>query len=308
MIYCRARFAKGSGLGTRLFPWARCVLFSQLHDVPMLSADWVQPRLGPLLHGGVDLHAYHRQILLMGLFQNQPQDIAGVQKWRLLRGAGTVSEPPDLAVFSINASERGETSNVIVEFDGAKNMFQDICTWRELLKEKLRSITRQRWLSMVDAVGTIPIGINVRLGNDFRQAVTERDYYTKGAIRTPVAWFVDSLQLIRRVVGFPAQAVVVSDGSEDALCDLLALENVTFLRPGCAISDLLILCNTKVLIGSGGSSFSAWASFLGQMPTISHPGQSLEWFKLGSAEHLVQAFDPGNPSDDFLAKAREVLA
>jgi hypothetical protein len=48
-----------------------------------------------------------------------------------------------------------------------------------------------------------------------------------------------------------------------------------------------------VLIGSGGSSFSAWASFLSRAATISHTGQSLQWFKLdGSGDQSVTELDP----------------
>lgn len=308
MIYCRVKFPKGAGLGTRLFPWARCILFSHRHEIPMLSPEWVQPRIGPLLRGGIDLRAYHRQILLLGLFQRRQREIGGFRKWQVQRSGRIESEPEALASFSAKNFGQGEGTSLILEFEGARNMFLDVSGWHGLLRQELQAATRQRWLSLAAAIGTVPIGINVRLGNDFRKASTESDYYIQGAIRTPIPWFVESLQQIRQAVGFPARAVVVSDGTEEALRELLAMENVTFLRPGCAISDLLILSNTKILIGSGGSSFSAWASFLGQMPTISHPGQSLEWFKLGSAVHLVRAFDPGNPSDDFLAKAREVLA
>ena len=308
MIYCRVKFPKGAGLGTRLFPWARCVLFSHWHEIPMLSPEWVQPRIGPLLRGGLDLRAYHRQILLLGLFQRRQQEIYGFRKWQVQRSGRIESEPETLATFSSEDYRQDEGTSLILEFEGAKNMFKDVSGWHELLRQKLQATTRQRWLSLVAAIGTVPIGINVRLGNDFRKASTESDYFTQGAIRTPIPWFVDSLQQIRQAVGFPAQAVVVSDGTEEALRELLAMENVIFLRPGCAISDLLILSNTKILLASGGSSFSAWASFLGQMPTISHPGQSLKWFGLGSPEHIVQAYDPGTPSSNFLAKVQGILA
>jgi hypothetical protein len=42
-----------------------------------------------------------------------------------------------------------------------------------------------------------------------------------------------------------------------------------------AITDLLALSQAKVLVGSG-SGFSMWAAFLGQMPSVWHPGQRLD--------------------------------
>ena len=86
---------------------------------------------------------------------------------------------------------------------------------------------------------------------------------------------VVSLDWVGETVGYPAQALVESDGTKEELEPLLKLGNVEFVRPGCAISDLLILARSQVLMASGSSAFSAWASLLGQMPTSSHPGQSL---------------------------------
>jgi hypothetical protein len=163
-------------------------------------------------------------------------------------------------------------------------------------------------LRFVDKIGVVPIGINIRLGNDFKVAQTAADYYTRGFLKTPLDWFVRTLSLIRRNAGRAVEAVVVSDGDAKELAPVLSLGNVRFLRPGCAISDLLVLSNTRVFLGAGGSSFSAWASFLGGMPTVSVPGQSLSWFKIPpEGRAYIGAFDPDAPSADFLAQAREAL-
>ena len=93
MIYCEAIFPRGAGLGTRLFPWARCVIFSHVNRVPMLASQWVQPRVGPLLRGGIDLRAYHRQILLLGLFKPKSDNVVGLKRIMLRCLADRVSEP-----------------------------------------------------------------------------------------------------------------------------------------------------------------------------------------------------------------------
>jgi hypothetical protein len=85
------------------------------------------------------------------------------------------------------------------------------------------------------------------------------------------------------------------------------LENVRLHRPGCAASDLLVLSQTKVLLGSGGSSFSAWASFFGEIPTVTIPGQSLTWFKLQHKNgSFVGEFDPGHPNSSFLTQCEHL--
>ena len=292
MIYCQSLFLKGSGLGTRLFPWARCRIFSVENNVPMLYPQWVQPRLGPLLRGGIDYKAYKNQILLLNLFQKQAGDVGGLKRLQLQRTALKEPESNELNLARFNGQR-----DVVIEFRGDMEHFETLHGQDEFLNQEIRRMTRSHWLAMADRIKDVPIGINVRLGNDFKNAATQEDYFTKGAIKTPLTWFVKSLKTVRDILGFPAAAYVVSDGTEKALEELLKLENVHFVRPGCAISDLLVLSKAKVFLAAGGSSFSAWASFLGQMPTISHPGQSMKWFKITNRHgYYVGEFDPDAPA------------
>jgi hypothetical protein len=167
------------------------------------------------------------------------------------------------------------------------------------LLDELRAVTRPRWLKAADSVRDIAIALHLRHG-DFAIPSCPEDLVTKGGIRTPISWFIRSLKLIRDAIGFPAEAVIFSDGTDRDLAELLDCDNVRLVRTGSAISDLLALGRAKVLIGSGGSSFSAWASYLGQMPTITHPGQPLSWFKLSDERGILGEFDPSNPNAVFL--------
>ena len=285
-IYCEAQFARGAGLGTRLFPWARCKVFAARHRLPMLAPRWVQLRLGPLLRGGIELQAYHRQILLMGLFRRNGY-VGGFDRARLA-SARRIDEPHGFEDVRLPSSGQA----VVISFTGYRNLFADLEGQQEFLLGALRNEAQPKWVALADRFAA-PIGVNVRCGNDFREARSEADFTSMGALKTPVPWFVATLQKVREVAGTPVPAVVVSDGTREQLKDLLSLPNVHFARPGCAISDLLTLAHAKVLIGSGGSSFSAWASFLSRATTISHAGQSLTWFKLdGSGDQCVTEFDP----------------
>ena len=301
MLYCQAVFMRGSGLGTRLFPWARCRIFSHVNNIPMLSPQWVQipPRIRPLLLGGIDLRCYNHQQLLIGLFKKRAREIGGIRRiW--LQCVADKEPEPDRFDYLKNETINIMTERIIV-FEGDNSRLSKLNGWDQFLYEEIRAMTRYRWLKVVDRIQDVPIGINVRRGKGFTDPKSDTDFYTRGAVRTPLPWFVESLRVIREVLGFPAKAFVVSDGTEKDLKDLLSLENVVFLRPGCAISDLLVLSKARILIASGGSSFSAWASFLGQMPTISHPGQSLTWFKLVNRKgYYVGEFDPTSPPQPFI--------
>jgi hypothetical protein len=100
-------------------------------------------------------------------------------------------------------------------------------------------------------------------------------------------------------------AFVVSDGRDEELADLLGEPHVRRAGIGSAIGDILLLSRARVIIGSGGSSFSAWASFLGERPIVTIPGQSPAWFHLQHANGAyVGDFDPDAPSPAFLEQVR----
>ena len=295
-LFCEAQFARGAGLGTRLFPWARCRVFSELHGCPMLAPAWVQWRVGPLLRGGIELRAYHRQILLMGVFRANGY-VTGAAL-RRARRLVRLAEPKALT----DRPESRPPTPAVVSFAGPGDFFASLAPYRERLLRALRADAQPRWVDLADRL-TAPIGVNVRCGFDFRAAASEADYFTKGAIRTPIPWFIGSLERVSEAAGAAVPAVVVSDGTEEQLRPLLQMPNVRFARPGCAISDLLTLSSAKVLIGSGGSSFSAWAAFLSGAPTVTHAGQSLGWFKLGGdGEQFIGELMPERAPSPALAR------
>jgi hypothetical protein len=216
---------------------------------------------------------------------------------RILLTAERLAEPQDLAIFDRNPDMR----RTVVLFEGDRNHFADLKGHAAFLLQDLKEYTKSKWLNLADRFSR-PIAINVRCGNDFKAAKETADYFTKGGIKTPIGWFVTSLQTVRKIAGWEVPAVVVSDGTVEQLASLLSIPEVTFLRPGCAISDLLTLAQCKILIGSGGSSFSAWGAFLSGAPTITHPGQSLQWFKVrDGCGAYVGEFNPvDDPEPEFV--------
>lgn len=256
MLYCQAILPR-AGLANRLFPWARCRIFSYVNNIPMLSPRWTQIKIGPLLRRESDLRFYH------DLFKKRPEDIGRMKRLWLLSVAKKEPEPDDFDF----PQKRTTSKHIIVAFKGERDHFRKLNGWNQFLYKEIRAMTRDQWLKEADKILNIPsIGIHVRRG-DFAEPESDKDFYTKGLLKTPLLWFIKSLWVIREILGFSAKAFVVSDGMEKELEGLLNLENVIFVRSGSAISDLLVLSKAKILIGSGGSSFSAWASFLGQMPT-----------------------------------------
>jgi hypothetical protein len=273
-VYNRVVFKRGTGLGNRLFPWARCVIASEQSATPMLAPRWWWPlRKGAILAGGISRSAYLRQGLLIGVFRRRPNEIAGVRRTMI--------------------EMQGNTR----DFSGEEDRFAGLTAQRTLINRAFRESTREPWLKLASEWNDVVIGINVRRGRDFKDAQKPEDFIYQGGLRTPLDWFVEMLRLMRTHSGKSLPAVVVSDGTEHDLARLLAEPNVRMLRPGCPASDLLVLSQCRVMLGSGGSSFSAWASFLGDVPVYTVPGQSLAWFGL---QDTAAVCDPANPSDEFL--------
>lgn len=297
MIYCKAILTQKAGLGIRLLPWARCRVFSHINNIPMLEPRWAQIRLGPLVRRESDLRIYNN------LFKRKEESLSGIkQAW--IRCISTRIDEPDNLGF---VAEIWKKKNSVVVFEGWKEYFSRLKGWNEMLYQEIRKVTKYQWLKKADSIKDAPIGIHIRMG-DFLEAKSEKDFFTIGTLRTPLSWFKGSLEAIRKAAGFSVKAFVVSDGREDDLKELLMLKDITLVREGSAISDLLTLSKAKVLIASGGSTFSAWASFLGQMPTISHPGQSLEWFGLENKESsYVGEFDLNNPNELFINQIKRIF-
>jgi ADP-heptose:LPS heptosyltransferase len=108
--------------------------------------------------------------------------------------------------------------------------------------------------------------VHIRLG-DFKPA--QPDQIVTGRVanmRISLEWYEQVIRRIRSI--FPDLPIFLfSDGREQELAELLALKGVSLRREPTDIADLLALAQARLLIGSN-STFSWWAAFLGDMPSI----------------------------------------
>ena len=257
----------------------------------MLSPRWSQLKIGPTLRGETDRRLY------FDLFKPGADEVRGIKRLRLQMFYKSEGEDAP-------AAENGMT--VVKVFTGEQDRFQTLNGWDQFLHNELRAITKERWLRAADRIKEVPIGIHVRMG-DFTPTHSDAELELPQR-RVPLSWFADSLRVIREAVGYSIPAILVSDGDESELRDLLKEENVSLVRTGSAIGDLLVLAKSRTLIASAGSSFGAWAAFLGQMPSIAHPQQSFDWFNLKNRNnYYVGGFDPTSPEQLFLDQVRCVF-
>ncbi|WP_159015900.1 hypothetical protein [Cognatiluteimonas profundi] len=265
MIYCYPRLighdfllfrVLGRGLGNLLFPWARALVHAQANGQQLISPTWPQLRISPWLRREADARLYPR------LFKRLPEALSGPGRIATLLVAPRVPEG-DAAV-----ARDGD----VIEFRGMQGLFEPILDAHALVKARLLRMTRSRHLCGLDFDFRDSVCLHVRLG-DFGSAASDDDLRRgKWNTRIPIRWYQDMLRGVRAQRGADLQAYVFSDGTDRELGPLLSMLRCRRLGFGSAIADMLALSRSRFLIASG-STFSAWASYIGRMPVVWFPGQ-----------------------------------
>jgi hypothetical protein len=135
------------------------------------------------------------------------------------------------------------------------------------------------------------VAVHVRFG-DFKPVDQRLSKQGMANRRQPIEWYAAAVNSLRNVLGKNIPVNVFSDAADEDLALLLDMPSVRRVQGNTAIEDILLISSHRVLIASG-STFSMWASFLGQIPTVWFPGQKK--FPLVREESCEIEFEPGNP-------------
>lgn len=230
----------GAGLGNILFPWARAFVYAQENDCVRIQTTWKNLKIGTFLRKERDKRLY------LNLFIGK-DGVSGFKKFWLLN-----------------------FSRKVKYFRGMNNLFIPFKEKQSCVKEELLRIINPYHLENARRFNKESIGIHIRLG-DFTYSDDEK-MLRNGAwnYRLPIKWYQYIIGKFNEESDLPI--CIFSDANEQDLKEILRLKNCKNVYFGSAISDLIALSNCKVLVSSA-STFSMWASFLGQMPTIWFPGQ-----------------------------------
>jgi hypothetical protein len=266
MVFCYPQLSErdalyfrlgGPGLGNLLFPWARAKLLSRQHGYRFVAPTWPQLKLGPALRGELDRRNY------FSLFKVGPEDLSGLHRlWVLL----THKRVPE------NASVHAGAGDIVVT-TGLGGLFDGLLEHSAFLRDELTAIlANNRMPQLTKAYASEEaIAVHVRYG-DF-SAVDQQVSKNGGANRRqPIEWYVAAVGAVRKQLGEGVHVNVFSDARDEELSPLISLPKVRRVQGNNAIEDILLISNHKIFIASG-STFSMWASFLGQIPTIWFPGQ-----------------------------------
>lgn len=222
MQYIENVSGRCQGLGNRLFPFARGVIYQHLYGGKILHPSFTHFRTAPFRLGGISYKTSLRKILLFDNFDFSGEKYLSSAESKRIRAQLPTNEGQQSNLYVPD-------DNCIIRFQD-NHIFTDLYDYRELIAAELFDVCKKKWKKLINDITPYAIGLNIRLGNDFRKATTKEDYFTKGAIRTPVNWFVETLLQIREVVGSDLEARIVTDGTAKQLKEVLELPNVTLLH------------------------------------------------------------------------------
>lgn len=254
------------GLGHSLLAWARCVVWCHRSGATMLAPRWLRLRVGPFLRRERDKRNYFL------LFSGDGY-VGGLRRaWCLWRCRRVDAEAPGSAA----ALAVPQPGTVVVFHnalaDNERKHFHEVRGHATLLHRELTRITRPAYRP---APPTQPfIAVHVRMG-DF-SASADGGGIRPGLhnVRLPIEWYAQMLVAVREGVGAEVEALVFSDGDDAALTPLLRLPRTRRPPQRPSITDMLLIAQAGLLISSG-SGFSLWGAFLGEVPRICYPGQSV---------------------------------
>ena len=274
MIFTSAEYNRHTGLGNKLFPWSRAKIFSREYGAVMLHTNWISIRGASVIRGGIDYTKVFGKIFLFDNFINDKNEINNLlcsMRHQIFNDKIYVSNLIEASNYLIHDKK------LIIFKWNEDHFFSDLFFYRDFIKQSLINITNPKF--RYSHIADTPfIGLNIRMGNDFIDASSMKVGYKK----TRIEWFLDNISTIRRIYGF-LPIYVVSDGPYGLLLKLFSnIKDVHIVNNDTAIQDLLFLSKASVFMGSGNSSFSAWISFLGDMPSYSSNETSFSQFKLNN--------------------------
>jgi hypothetical protein len=264
----------GGGLGHLLLPWARAEIFRRQWDAQMLTPCWgrLLARIPPLLAPSTGRNGTG----YTGSF-NKEGYVRGAARFRVLVTARRMAEDQFDAETSAgaDAAGHGDGRARLVVFSGTGPMFAPLLEHREMLRRRLMEMLSGRIRRLLAATQRRDFVVAAHVRRRGRERLLRfGEPQTDAGQAISERWFVRTIQNLRKLLGFAAPVWVFTDAVRPAaeLRALLAMPNVLPAPRNPAVVDLLAMSRSRVLLGSARSTFSMWASFLGQVPTLWYPG------------------------------------
>ena len=247
----------GSGLGNCLFAYVHAVVMAKEHGGRVVAPTWWSVKIGPLLRRERSLRRYDRMV------RSHPDEIAGI--WKCLRLLWSWPARHRVQIDVDHQAPVPRRNGLTIVEVPPQFTFVGLHQHRDLIRQRLLEI-------LIETPTTTPnwgvgdyAAAHIRLG-DFLPARPGQVIGLRDGLRIPLAWYGQVILRVRAI--YPHLPVhIFSDGREHELIDILAIDGVRLRREPSDIADLMALAEARLLIGSN-STFSRWAAFLGDMPSI----------------------------------------
>jgi hypothetical protein len=285
-----------AGLGNMLLVWAKAVLFAEINSLPVLAPKWMRIYPGSLLRG--------EKLRYYGSYFSDSH-----YRSRLVHGTRNVLSPKqvhlNLPVCKLDlTSEKFDTAYqhmfVFDQTPSWNDYFQDLRDYQTIVKQKLYADIYPHLLIKILALPAPQIGVHIRRG-DYAPPKSGDNFAAGVNVYTPIEWYVDVIRSIRKEVGRDVSCTIFSDAYPEELPEIMALPNISISSKTSALSDMITMSRSQILIGSANSSFSAWASYLGQCPTLWTATRAKFYKPIFTAETQKYIYEGGfDPQEELI--------
>jgi len=286
MLIVGNEFNRSMGLGNKLFSWARAYCTTQILGAIQIEPRWFAFRNAALSRGGINYRHLFGKIFLYNNFKSDPMAInrlsLEIQSWL---GVNQHQKHYLSDLSDLTRHHFSDQDVIIFKADQAHD-FSDLAEHRDAIKQKLEQLSKG---SVHEQFLLEPfIAVNYRSGNDFKSHAVN-----SSQAKTDLYWFIHAVDRVRQQYGnLPVQ--VITDGAPHHLADLSrSIGGCQIHQFSTAIEDLLFLSKAKVLLASGNSSFSAWASFLSGADSFSSKNTPLDKWRVntGNPNQIIGIID-----------------
>lgn len=253
----------GHGLGNCFYTYFHAAVLAQRSSARLIAPPWFSVKMGPVLRGSTSRRFYWR------MFGPLDGDLSGVQKVNAL-----LFRRPRVVHQVDGTSEPILVPGALNLVASTRFTFMGLHSHRQMIRERLLGIVKDP-VPTGHGWGRAPyIAVHVRLDDFFPAVDPKRILSGESNLQIPMSWYLSIIDALRRRFG-DREIRIFSDGTEEQLEPLLKL-GARLYRSGSDMTDLLAMSGASLLVGSN-STYSRWAAFLGDMPSIwlktSKPGE-----------------------------------
>jgi len=224
----------------------------------MIWPTWFSIRPGTWIRNESDKRIYG------DLFKNNSKYVGGLKKYWILLTRRKFYHNMDCSIDNKNGIN-------IYNYYDMKMEFGDLIKYHKTIYGDLYNNLKKKnkIFEFYDYSNTV--NVHIRLG-DFNRPSDESLEKGLNNISISIAWYIYIIKQLSQISKGKLNFNIFSDGSENELREVIALDKVKRVSFGNSITDIFALSSSKLIIASG-SSFSLWARFLGQADCITYPRQ-----------------------------------